>query len=769
MNIQAIAKKHSILRDVASPDFFEGAVMGNGDLGLVVCTRPDAVVLHLGHNSIWDIRIAEDHKETVGTFREIWSRILADPEHFGEREWFREYHRTVRSSYSDYSYPRPWPASSVYLFFDRKENEVLGHTLDLSDGLLTVALETADGQKRLIKIAVSMERDTVVCRTEDENGGEIPLFYRMRIIPHRPDEGIPDYEILKNGFRQLLPANGFSGTARPGVDKGFSVLYSADGSVSGAGLDLRLQDTGALSVRVTQGYYTDVEKNAAAEQRSFADVYEKNKAVWRAYWARSGVRLGDEFLERIWYRNIYFLRCVLNETSQAPGLFGNWMHGNIGTAWHGDYHMNYNTQQPFWGLMAANRQDLHLPYLRMTERFLPVSEAWAKEFYGLPGACFPHSAYPVEMTVNPYPVPDWGWEILETPWTVQSLWWHYTYTKDTALLKERIWPLLRAAVAFLTGYMTRAGADPVGDGRYHLFPTVVPELYGLSPNLTKNLDGAVDLTLTKFVFRAFLQAVKDLEIEQEEEALADTVKKILAAFPDYPTAESRFGKVFVSVGSEDPDNVIYNCPANLTQVFPGEDVDAQRCDAGTLAVAENSWRRHYNEGGNDLVFYHLIGARLGILDIEKFKRHVRYSLLPNGTAFDRVTLTGGRYPDDMDTDFMRRMGVWVENFSLHAVVTECLLWGHTDTIVLFPNWDKTVPAAFQSLRTKGAFLVDAACENGEVGFVRVTAEAGGTAKLKNPWQSAVDENGTVYTDALVTVPLAAGECVCLKKAELYEI
>ena len=253
-------------------------------------------------------------------------------------------------------------------------------------------------------------------------------------------------------------------------------------------------------------------------------------------------------------------------------------------------------------------------------------------------------------------------------------------------------------------------------------------------------------------------------MEREKQALADTVSRILAAYPDYPTAEGRFGRVYVSVGTEDPDRVIYNCPANLAQVFPEEDVDAQTADAETLALAENSWRHHYNEGGNDLVFYHLIGARLGILDLEKFKRHVRYSLLPNGTAFDRTTLASGRYPDDMDTDFMRRMGVWVENLSLHAVVNECLLWGHTDTLVLFPNWDLATPAAFRSLRTKGAFLVDAACENGEVAYARVTAEAGGTVRLKNPWRRAVDGSGTVYEDEVIRVPLAAGERLCLKKS-----
>ena len=94
-----------------------------------------------------------------------------------------------------------------------------------------------------------------------------------------------------------------------------------------------------------------------------------------------------------------------------------------------------------------------------------------------------------------------------------------------------------------------------------------------------------------------------------------------------------------------------------------------------MEIAKRSWRYHYNEGGNDVVFYHLAGARLGILDLEKFKRQVRYSLMPNETAADRVTLTGGRYADNIPFDFMCRMGIWFENFSLYAVINECLIWG----------------------------------------------------------------------------------------------
>ena len=55
-------------------DFFSGALLGNGGLGAVVTTRPDAIVIRFGHNNVWDIRVAEDHADEIGTFAEIFER-----------------------------------------------------------------------------------------------------------------------------------------------------------------------------------------------------------------------------------------------------------------------------------------------------------------------------------------------------------------------------------------------------------------------------------------------------------------------------------------------------------------------------------------------------------------------------------------------------------------------------------------------------------------------------------------------------------------------
>ena len=764
-DVISFAKKHSIKKDVAAPDFFEGALMGNGNLGVVVCTRPDGMVLYFGHNNIWDIRIEEGHKDKVGTFGEMWQRILDEKDTFATAPWHTEYNQALAQSYTKL-YPRPYPASALYLFFDRKEYEVLGHELDISCGLLTVTLEHSSGGKYYIKVFVSQQSDTVFCETVDEDGRPAEVFYRMVLEPHAPDAGLPPYTVLENGFTQVLPYNDYEGTLRAGVDKGFSVLYRINGTADRTGLSAKLQGTSSVTIQITEGYYDAIQAVREVTAGSSAVEWELTERVWHDYWRCSGIHVEDEFLEHIWYINSYFIRCALSENCRCPGLFANWMYGNIGTAWHGDYHMNYNTQQPFWGLMATNRQALHMPYVRLAEEILPVSKSWAKDFYKLDGACFPHTAYPVPMTVMPYPCTDWGWEIFETPWTVQSLWWHYTYTRDKELLRTRLYPVMREAALFLVQYMTRDGSGCKQDGKYHLFPTIVPELYGLTNGLLKNQDGIADLTLTKFLFKAMLTAISDLELEQEEAELAEQLRSILAAYPDYPTAGSRRGEVFISVETEDPDNVIYNVPTNLMPIFPGEDIDGQSTSDRDLEIAKRSWRYHYNEGGNDVVFYHMAGARLGILDTEKFKRQVRYSLMPNETAADRVTLTGGRYSDSMPFDFMCRMGIWFENFSLYAVINECLIWGHTDVVHLFPNWDMNKEAAFCSMRTKGAFLVSASCGNGTVGSVTVYSECGGEFKMKNPWRSAIDQHNKVYDGDVIRIHMEMGDEIVLTSSPI---
>jgi len=51
-----------------------------------------------------------------------------------------------------------------------------------------------------------------------------------------------------------------------------------------------------------------------------------------------------------------------------------------------------------------------------------MSEKTLKRSSVCPGAYFPHSVFPVPSQINPFPYRV-GYQISETPWSLQSLWW----------------------------------------------------------------------------------------------------------------------------------------------------------------------------------------------------------------------------------------------------------------------------------------------------------------------------------------------------------
>ncbi|WP_141692606.1 glycosyl hydrolase family 95 catalytic domain-containing protein [Paenibacillus pectinilyticus] len=730
------ARKHTIRYEGPAPDFFEGALLGNGGLGVVVTTRPDAVMLHFGHNNVWDIRIAEDHAQDIGTFQDVFDKLLAIPAELSsltEDPWYRDYCDMAGRNYRK-AYPKPMPCGSLLLRYDRRDAEVLGHTVHIAEGRCLVDF-LIQGKLASLEIFVEPEHDRLWMQMTDASTGEpLPFFHDVSVLPD-PDtpQEFPTAHIHKEAgglvqsFTQILsyveqPSTPYVSHPK---DKAFRLAVR-----SGANRGF------AACVELWEGLYTDFTETANTappELEGYSAARVSTEEHWRDYWSRSAVALEDELLERTWYLNLYFFNCAVKAGVTCPGLFANWSYRSIGADWHGDYHMNYNTQQPFWLPFSSNHLDKHIPYVDMIDHVLPVSQKWAKEYYKLRGAYFPHSAYPVEMAMMPYPVPHWGWEICETPWAVQSLWWHYLYTMDESFLRERAFVPMKEAVLFMVDYMkrTEASGERWGDDKYHIFPTVVPELYEISPGFAKNSDCIVDLTLTKFLFKAFTQACGILQEQETESALLQEIEEILSRFPAYPTAQSDRGQVFVSVAGEDPE-VVYNVPNPITTVFPGEE-HGLHSPKDEYETAVNSYRNHRNEGGNDLVFYNMAGARLGVLDLERFKRQITYCLLPNGTCTDRVLASGGRYADTTNFDFMARMGIWFENFSLPAVINECLLQSYNGCLRFFPNWPKGKSAQFQTLRAVGGFLVSASFHADEVEHIEILSEAGSKLSFYIPW------------------------------------
>ena len=771
LNGLEIARRHSMIRDLPTPNFFEGMLLGNGDVGVCVTVRPDALGLHLGKSDVWDIRVSYDHEKYVLPFNELlklWERASAEAKRQGKPDmtylesnidFFRQYTEKVESSYRK-PWPRPWPCGIVWIHWDSRMVRVRRQTLDPSSGLLTVDFDYDDlrGARTEVTMRCFVDWETgLVSVATDQPAPFSSVTYEAHFdakarLPEPEVQAATDeaggWLSCSQYFPILEPTEEDPNPPRSEFDRDFTLAGHLDGTWTPVPSRPENRGESARSITLVAKEaqlfrldlliatpHVDAFPDHPRDNATFAQsevkrlqvaptgtIQKQSEKHWREFWLRSAVEFGDKELERIWYHNQYFLACCLRQGKVAPGLFGNWTSGDIGTAWHGDYHMNYNTQQVFWGVFSSNHVDQHLPYVELVERLLPTSEKFARENFGLPGAFFPHSAYPVRYFTVAYPAPPWGYEVCETPWVVQSLWWQYLYTLDKDYLR-RAYPMLRAATQFLAAYVKKGD-----DGKFHIIPTVSPENWGCTVDYRLNKDCIMDLALSQFVMKATVEASKVLELDAGERTKWAEISANLAP---YPTVQSPFGEVWADVVGA-PAEHVYNVPVTLAPVFPGEQVGL---DVGEehRKIARRTADTVRLEGGNDLVYQPFIRARLGTLDLDWFKREVRYCLLPGGWANDRVRQVGGRYDDDTNFDFMMRMGIWTENLSLPAVLNECLLQSYSGRLRLFPNTQNLGPTRFHNLRAAGAFLVSAEWNGKAVSPVTLLSEKGARVTLVNPW------------------------------------
>ncbi|MFN7994075.1 MAG: hypothetical protein U0Q18_10755 [Bryobacteraceae bacterium] len=755
-----LARRHKIVRQLPTPNFFEGMLLGNGDIGACVTVRPDALGLHLGKEDSWDIRVSEDHYAHVlplKEFLQLWQDATEEAKRDGQPDAMyleqrnaalREYTTKVTSSYRK-PWPRPWPCGIVWVHWDSRDVRVVRQTLDPANGLYHLELETGllSAGRRPVSLYCFVNRTAGhVCIYTDSPAPFVSVAYDPHVSREAPlplpetkvraETGSAEFSWYQH-FPATPPTEAEPNPPRSEKDRSaaFTAILAGSwnvGKVREQGVFLRATHEQPLRLDLALATPRDHKDNvtfAASEATRLAAIpaaklQAESGAAWRDFWSRSAVELADPFLERVWYHNQYWLACCLREGKLAPGLFGNWTSGQIGTAWHGDYHMNYNTQQVFWGVFSSNHAEQHLPYVELVENLLPMSEAFARDKFGMPGAFFPHSAYPVPSQVIPYPAPPWGYEVCETPWTVQSLWWHYRYTLDRTLL-ERFYPLLRSAARFVAAYLSKGD-----DGKYHIIPTVSPENWGLTAGYRLNRDCIMDLALIEFLLDAVVDASRILATDGSEREQWAGLRANLAP---YPKVQGPHGEVWTDVPGAPPE-VVYNVPVTLAPVFPGEQVGLGRHE-DQLAVARRTAETVRLEGGNDLVYQPLIRARLGILDLAWFKREAAYCELPNGIMNDRVRQIDGRYGDDTDYDFMMRMGVWTENLSLPAVLNECMLQSFSGDIRLFPNTRNLGRARFDRLRAAGAFLVSAEWDGrAVVSPATLVSEKGADARIAKPWE-----------------------------------
>lgn len=194
----------------------------------------------------------------------------------------------------------------------------------------------------------------------------------------------------------------------------------------------------------------------AAMAKGFDALWREHRQHWASFWQKSFLRLdGGEYdplaayLENLWYLNLYYLAATAR-SADAPlpngALWLSQQDKRPGPALYD----GQTLQTLLAPLPTANHPELGVPIVETYHRLLPYLAARTSAKWGIGGAYFPsffnrfgHAFDGGEPLSDSTPPPSNHGLI-----TSLLLWNMWRHAPDSFLLKQRVYPLLRAAAQF---------------------------------------------------------------------------------------------------------------------------------------------------------------------------------------------------------------------------------------------------------------------------------------------------------------------------------
>ena len=785
----------------ASNLWYEGALLGNGDVGVVVFGADDRLTFAVGKNDFWDRRYYF-HLFKPLTFKKYmemvknewpvdpvtgWVKPPGDIYETYEPELLRRDKRA--KPLSKWHKPTPKPVCRISIYqpdakteSGRRDLKPVKHVQSLEHAELTThtsafyTVSRVQKNANVVFIKLSgLSENTVILlkRNHDttETGIE-PAVHAVKDGLGVVIQDMPPERTYPDGFRCVVVAALLDGPA-PQLH-GDELRWSVNDNC-----------TLALAVATTRD---NPQPEAAArgllsQSIKIGDdkLRQQHVAEWQKFWDTSWIKIDDAEIESLWYFCNYMLASASRPGAVAPGLFGPWIVEGR-SAWGGSYTTDYNFQQTFAAALSCNHPELLEPYLSTLENMLPAARKFARDIYEAEGIAFPHEIYPINMHGQMRATDTY---VVETPYLVQNFWEYYEYLQDEDFLRARAYPIIAECADFLASYATHEG-----DGKYAFYPTRSCEHHGLMPGLPFNRNGTPELGFARYIFKA---ALKGASLVGENGQRQLKWKKVLDGLPDYPKMRNQLGDVYLdcevtdkelnvappvkfslkSRPSKTPGNhgawMFYNVPTSMLHIWPAGQVDMDS-PADELLTAMRTWMTCKLEGSNDLVIRHMAAARLGIPSLEQFKQDVADRLMLNGAVTIKVNPLGKDISFEKGYFEYWANGIYTENCGLPVVINEMMLQSHNEVIKLFPTMDFYRTAEFYNLRAHGGFLISAGMEFGFVMWAEIEATVDRLCRVRLPWPFSVISVKNVSSEEKVDVRKDGNDIIFVaKRSNTYRI
>ncbi|WP_302453020.1 hypothetical protein [Victivallis vadensis] len=767
----------------------DGLLLGNGDLSCSFLQRPGCLVWRLGKGDVWDRRVAYEldpkpahiDELTRGIRDERWCcgpyggevkalNGAADPERM------REICRGVPPSHLTRGYPCPKPAGELLLHYPPGMDGMrITQKLNIERAELEAVCRWPNGVALAVKAFIAPKNNLLaVCwrltgydrRRAMGEAYVPPVYFTLRRTADRPPaEYAAEYESAR---KPIFPAFRLGGEPmqpptveqlsrgryyieqhlppEPTYPDGFRCGITPAGDGTGvtpwpdspriAALDFIPEPgtaAGELAVAVETGASRDElrEKLRRLLPLSIAAEAKANRRAARRFWERSGISIpGDPLAEEAWYANLHARRIACRRGKLPPGLAFPSTVGDY-SLWHGDFHMNYNFQQPFYGDYAANQPEIGDSYFEAMKPMLQMGKLIAERYYRSSGAFIQLSGYPLLAQDDLLGCAPMGRMVYATGWAGHQYLWRYQYTRDRKFLREEGYPVLKLLAQFYLDFLKE---EP--DGRFHAFPSNQGE-DGFTGNPEAYRDLPQILLHIRFALTAAEYAAAELDADPEFRALCRDRIDRLADMKQCASVPRRAVDNWEDVTEAIDEQSNRTRPWSEVlgprgDLFPPEFLGfdgniRQFADPEPPAYADPDFYTCRWYAGK-LPSVWLIELRNRCYRAGRDWKHIRGMLakwrMPNGLLRAMAPAMYGF------------MGAYTESTGIVAPLQETLLEGYGEVIRVFPHappsWGDV---SFRQLRAAGGFLVSAERRKGRVRRVTVkaVADGGGTVKLADPF------------------------------------